>query len=606
MHDLVTADGAVVEDTLDWYAQDADGNIWYLGEETAEYEDGRSSPPRGRGGRRGRRPAGHRRPGRPGARHGLPAGVPRRRGGGRGRRPLGLRAGGGADRAVHRRPAHAGLDPAGARGLGAEVLRPGRRPGAGAAGVRRHQPRGAGGVDPRAADPARSDAARRRRCRGPAGRRAAASGPGGRRPAAPPRCRCRPRRWASARGASCRSPASAKACSPCSRHRRGVRRGSAASPVASASTLAAATASQSTQCMRAPTTGRSSQSSVYGKPSCPSAAQPRAAAASKRATASASSQAGGSASDRAQVQGQPGPLELVPDGDAVRPERVGRPVPVVVGQRLPVGGEVLGQPPVRAPGPSRGRPARWCAAPARAGRPGGRRVAGWQGVRRGQRRLDAVHVGVEPRGSRRAGSTSRSHSSTASPASSSQNRSCQTPTASAQQLRGAAVRAGRRRRRAGEHDEGVHVGGLRVVVRARRASRRARRRAAGPRSAPRRRAGRVRPRPGRPSSCASPKTCVIRATIQVSTGRPAQHPAVVAEVAEAALGQPRPRGEASSRSRSVTRRPPRLALAAGSHRELRVVGGRRVLSEGQRTQRSRDRAAARRCRAGTSTPARRR
>ena len=41
VHDLVTADGAVVEDTLDWYAQDADGNIWYLGEETAEYEDGR-------------------------------------------------------------------------------------------------------------------------------------------------------------------------------------------------------------------------------------------------------------------------------------------------------------------------------------------------------------------------------------------------------------------------------------------------------------------------------------------------------------------------------------------------------------------------------------
>jgi hypothetical protein len=40
VHDLVTADGAVVEDTLDWYAQDADGNVWYLGEQTAEYEDG--------------------------------------------------------------------------------------------------------------------------------------------------------------------------------------------------------------------------------------------------------------------------------------------------------------------------------------------------------------------------------------------------------------------------------------------------------------------------------------------------------------------------------------------------------------------------------------
>ena len=40
VHDLVTQGGAVVEDTLDWYAQDADGNVWYLGEETAEYENG--------------------------------------------------------------------------------------------------------------------------------------------------------------------------------------------------------------------------------------------------------------------------------------------------------------------------------------------------------------------------------------------------------------------------------------------------------------------------------------------------------------------------------------------------------------------------------------
>jgi len=40
VHDRVTRDGAVVEDTLDWYAQDRDGNIWYLGEKTAEYENG--------------------------------------------------------------------------------------------------------------------------------------------------------------------------------------------------------------------------------------------------------------------------------------------------------------------------------------------------------------------------------------------------------------------------------------------------------------------------------------------------------------------------------------------------------------------------------------
>jgi hypothetical protein len=41
VHDIVTEDGQTVEDTLDWYAQDADGNIWYLGEDTKEYEDGK-------------------------------------------------------------------------------------------------------------------------------------------------------------------------------------------------------------------------------------------------------------------------------------------------------------------------------------------------------------------------------------------------------------------------------------------------------------------------------------------------------------------------------------------------------------------------------------
>jgi len=40
VHDVVTQDGSVKEDTLDWYAQDVDGNIWYLGEDTKEYEDG--------------------------------------------------------------------------------------------------------------------------------------------------------------------------------------------------------------------------------------------------------------------------------------------------------------------------------------------------------------------------------------------------------------------------------------------------------------------------------------------------------------------------------------------------------------------------------------
>jgi hypothetical protein len=41
VHDEVTEDGEPVEITDDWYAQDKDGNIWYLGEATAEYENGK-------------------------------------------------------------------------------------------------------------------------------------------------------------------------------------------------------------------------------------------------------------------------------------------------------------------------------------------------------------------------------------------------------------------------------------------------------------------------------------------------------------------------------------------------------------------------------------
>lgn len=41
VHDLVTEDGDPVEDTLDWYAQDRDGNVWYLGEATQELEGGK-------------------------------------------------------------------------------------------------------------------------------------------------------------------------------------------------------------------------------------------------------------------------------------------------------------------------------------------------------------------------------------------------------------------------------------------------------------------------------------------------------------------------------------------------------------------------------------
>ena len=43
VRDTVTSGGEIIEDTFDWYAQDADGNIWYLGEDTAEFEDGEIS-----------------------------------------------------------------------------------------------------------------------------------------------------------------------------------------------------------------------------------------------------------------------------------------------------------------------------------------------------------------------------------------------------------------------------------------------------------------------------------------------------------------------------------------------------------------------------------
>lgn len=41
VRDIVSEDGALVEATWDWYAQDAAGNVWYMGEDTAEYESGR-------------------------------------------------------------------------------------------------------------------------------------------------------------------------------------------------------------------------------------------------------------------------------------------------------------------------------------------------------------------------------------------------------------------------------------------------------------------------------------------------------------------------------------------------------------------------------------
>src|SRR5262249_37073296 len=40
VHDTVHLDGKLSEDTLDWFAQDTDGNVWYFGENTHEFENG--------------------------------------------------------------------------------------------------------------------------------------------------------------------------------------------------------------------------------------------------------------------------------------------------------------------------------------------------------------------------------------------------------------------------------------------------------------------------------------------------------------------------------------------------------------------------------------
>ncbi len=40
VRDTVSVGGSVVEDTYDWYAQDRDGNVWYLGEASSDIENG--------------------------------------------------------------------------------------------------------------------------------------------------------------------------------------------------------------------------------------------------------------------------------------------------------------------------------------------------------------------------------------------------------------------------------------------------------------------------------------------------------------------------------------------------------------------------------------
>ena len=85
VHDVVTENGEFVEVTDDWYAQDKAGNIWYLGEATTEYENGKPVSTAGsfEAGVDGAQ-AGVIMPARPRSRPALPPGVLQGRGRGQG------------------------------------------------------------------------------------------------------------------------------------------------------------------------------------------------------------------------------------------------------------------------------------------------------------------------------------------------------------------------------------------------------------------------------------------------------------------------------------------------------------------------------------------
>lgn len=47
VHDRAYLDGRLSEDTYDWFAQDDQGNVWYLGEDTTAYEPGKPATTEG-------------------------------------------------------------------------------------------------------------------------------------------------------------------------------------------------------------------------------------------------------------------------------------------------------------------------------------------------------------------------------------------------------------------------------------------------------------------------------------------------------------------------------------------------------------------------------
>ena len=47
VNDKVWEEGKLIEQTYDWYAQDKKGNVWYLGEDSKEYENGKVTSTKG-------------------------------------------------------------------------------------------------------------------------------------------------------------------------------------------------------------------------------------------------------------------------------------------------------------------------------------------------------------------------------------------------------------------------------------------------------------------------------------------------------------------------------------------------------------------------------
>ena len=136
VRDTVTLDGVLVEDTFDWFAQDTDGNVWYLGEDVDNYENGQLVDHDGsfEYGVDGALP-GIVMPADPQV-GGVPPGVLPGRGRGHGRSAPGGRDDLDPGGQLRRRPGHRGLEPARSRHHRAEVLRPGHRPGRRAQGGR--------------------------------------------------------------------------------------------------------------------------------------------------------------------------------------------------------------------------------------------------------------------------------------------------------------------------------------------------------------------------------------------------------------------------------------------------------------------------------------